>query len=153
MQARDIMSHPVVHVAPDATLGEAVRLMAEHNLGALVVTDAEQQPVGILTESDLLVRVAHPHFPPMLSILGAVIPLPGTQSANETLRQITAVRVKELMSFPVHTAEPDVSVPDVADLMVEQKIRHVPVVDEQNKLVGMVTRGDLVRRYLVTKET
>ncbi len=146
------MSHPVVSVAPEATLGEAVRLMAQHNLGALVVVDHEQQPIGILTESDLLVRVAHPHFPPMLSILGAVIPLPGAQSANETLRQITAVRVNELMSSPLHTCEPDDSVPDVADLMVEHKLRHVPVV-EDDKLVGMVSRGDLVRRYLVTKET
>lgn len=146
------MSHPVVSVAPEATLGEAVRLMAQHNLGALVVVDHDQQPIGILTESDLLVRVAHPHFPPMLSILGAVIPLPGAQSANETLRQITAVRVNELMSSPLHTCEPDDSVPDVADLMVEHKLRHVPVV-EDDKLVGMVSRGDLVRRYLVTKET
>lgn len=146
------MSHPVVRIAPDASLGEAVRLMAQHNLGAVVVCDDQEQPVGILTESDLLVRVAHPHFPPMLSILGAVIPLPGTQSANETLRQITAVLVKELMSSPVHTAEADVPVADVADLMVEENIRHVPVV-ENDRLVGMVSRGDLVRRYLVTRET
>lgn len=146
------MSHPVVSIGADASVGEAVRLMAQHNLGALVVLDADQ-PVGILTESDLLVRVAHPHFPPMLSILGAVIPLPGAQSANETLRQITAVQVKELMSSPLHTAELDVPVADVADLMVERKIRHVPVVDTDARLVGMVSRGDLVRRYLVTVET
>jgi CBS domain-containing protein len=149
--ARDIMSHPVVRVRPDASVGEAVRLMAEHNLGAVVVVDEQDTPCGILTESDLLVRVAHPHYPPVLSILGAVIPLPGGESLDETLRKITAVLVSELMSSPVHTTSVDTPVANVADLMVEEKVRHVPVL-EDGRLVGMVSRGDLVRRYLVTRE-
>ncbi len=151
MVARDIMSHPVIRVGPEASVGEAVRLMAEHNLGAVVVVDEEDAPCGILTESDLLVRVAHPHYPPVLSILGAVIPLPGGESLDETLRKITAVLVKELMTSPVHTTSVDTPVANVADLMVEEKVRHVPVL-EDGKLVGMVSRGDLVRRYLVTRE-
>ncbi|MEW6281010.1 MAG: CBS domain-containing protein [Candidatus Eremiobacterota bacterium] len=141
------MTSPVVTVRPGDSVMEVIRKMAEHSLSGLVVVDAEDRPCGMVSESDLLYRVAHPHLPPVISILGSVL-VPGAAGFNEALRKMTAVTAADLMTGKVYTVTRDTPVADLADLMLEQKIRRVPVVDDEERLIGLVTRGDLVRRFL-----
>lgn len=108
----------VATVVPSAGVGEVVRLLAEHNVGALVVVE-QDEVVGIVSERDIVRRLAD-------------------DGADLLHREVADVMTAE----PV-TAGPDHSIDDIASLMTERRIRHVPVVVD-GQLVGVVSIGDVV---------
>ena len=105
-------------VLPDATVFEAIKLMAEKNIGALLVLQ-EGKLVGLFTERDYARKIA----------------LQG-KSSKET-------RVREIFNGVVITVKPSDSVEDCMKLMTEHRVRHLTVVDKGN-VVGIVSIGDLV---------
>ena len=105
-------------VAPDSTVFDAIRLMAEKNIGALPVL-ADGKLVGIFTERDYTRKVA---------LMG--------KTSKET-------RVREILTSKIMTVSPDDSVEDCMRLMTENRVRHLPVVEGTN-VVGIVSIGDLV---------
>jgi CBS domain-containing protein len=114
---------PEVHrIDPDAPVLEAVRLMAEHGIGALVVMRGDEL-VGVLSERDYARKVI----------------LKGRSSSE------TAVR--EIMSSPVLTVHPQQSARDCMRLMTEHRVRHLPVLD-RDRVSGVLSIGDLVRSVL-----
>ena len=113
-----IMSRPVIHVAPHATVAQALRTMIDHDIGAVIVVD-EESVVGVFTERDLTRR-----------LLGDV--------------DLLDREVGEVMSTPVTTVNPADEVVFIFRLMTEQGIRRLPVID-RGQLVGIVTERDLLR--------
>lgn len=109
----------VVTVEPHATIREALRLLAEHDIGALVVVDPAGAPVGILSERDVVRAAARDE-----AVFGR--------------------RVEALMTRNVVLGRPDDDLVSVAHTMTERRIRHLPVVD-QGRLVGIVSIGDVVK--------
>jgi len=105
-------------VTPDTTVFDAIRLMAEKNIGALPVLAAERL-VGVFTERDYTRKVA---------LMG--------KTSKET-------RVREVIAREILTVTPDDSVEDCMRLMTENRVRHLPVVEGMN-VIGIVSIGDLV---------
>jgi CBS domain-containing protein len=112
----------VHRIDPDAPVLEAVRLMAEHGIGALVVMQGDEL-VGVLSERDYARKVV----------------LKGRSSSETAVRQI--------MSSPVLTVLPEQSVRDCMQLMTEHRVRHLPVLD-RGRVSGVLSIGDLVRSVL-----
>ena len=113
-------------VSPDATVFDTIRLMAEKNIGALLVLTAEGRLEGVFTERDYTRKVA----------------LHG-KSSKET-------RVREIIARAVVTVTVDDSVEDCMRLMTEHRVRHLPVVEGVN-VVGIVSIGDLVNWIISTQ--
>ena len=109
----------VYSVPPDAPVLEAIREMAEHSVGALLVMQGDQL-AGVLSERDYARKVI----------------LKGRSSS--------ATKVSEIMSTPVLTVRPDQSVNDCMRLMTENRVRHLPVLDGE-RVIGVLSIGDLVR--------
>ena len=109
-------------VAPSTSVFDAVKLMAEKNIGALLVLE-EQKIVGIITERDYARKIV---------LMG--------RSSKET-------PVRDVMSSPVMYVRPDQSNEECMALMTENRLRHLPVVD-QGKLIGLVSIGDLVKEII-----
>ena len=116
---RDIMNTDVITIREDATVREAAKLMSEKNVGCLVVM-RDDEPVGIITERDILVRVV-------------------AEGKNPD-----AVRVAWVMSSPIVKGRPDMTLEEAARLMTSKGIKKLPIF-EGGKLVGMITLTDLVR--------
>ncbi len=116
--ARGVMTKGVITVAPHQTVGDALRLMIDHDIGAVVVA-SDDAPVGVFTERDLTRRMLE---------------------EGDLLHR----DVNEIMSSPVLTAEPDTEVDRIFELMSANGIRRLPIV-EDGKLVGIVTERDLLR--------
>jgi len=112
----------IFSIAPDATVYDAVALMAEKNVGALVVMESGKL-VGIVSERDYTRKVM----------------LRGKRS-RETM-------VAEIMSTQLTTVDPKESVDDCLRFMTEKRIRHLPVVSGE-KLVGVISIGDLVKHVI-----
>ena len=117
----------VVTVAPEKTLDEAIHLLADKSIGALVVTDADGSVAGIISERDIM-RVLARHG-------GASFDEP--VSAHMTRKVVTCTRTT--------------TIEDVMATMTNGRFRHVPVC-EDGKLVGMVSIGDVVKRRIATVE-
>ena len=109
----------VATIAPDAAVFEAIKLMAERNVGALVVLEGEKI-VGIITERDYARKVA------LLA-----------RSSRDT-------PVRDVMTAPVMTVRPDQSNEECMALMTQNRLRHLPVM-EGGRMVGVVSIGDLVK--------
>jgi len=113
----------VVTITPDDTVRALLDALAEHKVGALVVTTAEGSVEGIVSERDV---VRH------LQARGAAV-----------LEQ----PVGAIMTSPVHTAVPESTLDELMVLMTEQRIRHVPVVVD-DRLTGIVSIGDVVKHRI-----
>lgn len=115
--------HEVATIGPDASVAEAVALLREHNVGALVVVDAESRIAGILSERDIVRALA-----------------------EETIGQTAILerQVSDLMTSEVATCGSRSSVNDLMRIMTDRRIRHVPVVDNGD-LNGIVSIGDVVK--------
>jgi acetoin utilization protein AcuB len=133
MFVRDRMSSPAVTITPDTSLQAALNLMHEHRFRRLPVVDDKGRLVGIVSERDLL--YASPPPAPLLSGL-------------ELNHLLTELRVDEIMTRNILTATPDTFVEDAARLMVDNKVGGLPVVHEDNRVVGVITETDVFRALI-----
>ncbi len=114
-------------VHPDDTVLDAIALMAEKGVGALLVLNAQQQIVGMISERDYARKVV----------------LQGRQSKDTFVR--------DLMSSPVIIVGPNYTVAQCLLLMTEHRIRHLPVMDE-GQIAGVLSIGDLVRATVAAQQ-
>jgi CBS domain-containing protein len=121
----------VATIGPDAPVADAVALLREHNVGALVVTEPDSdQLVGILSERDVVRALA----------------------AETTAGDVVQAPVSELMSTDLATCTAGQSVDELMRVMTDRRIRHLPVVDG-DRLAGIVSIGDIVKSRIDELET
>lgn len=141
----EVMTRGVVTLRSSDTVEDAVRVLARHDISGAPVTDGEGRLVGLLDDSDLLVADARLHGPTMIEVLGAYLPLPGERRRyEEELRHALGQTVGDVMNDDPPAVGMDATVEDVATLMVDRHVSRIPVVDGRQRVMGIVTRGDLV---------
>ncbi len=142
----DVMSAPVVTVSPDDSIEAAVRVLAERGIRGAPVVGADGRLVGLLDDSDLLLSEARLHGPTTVELFGAYLTLPGEKRRYEQeLQHALGRTVGEVMESEPATVGEDAIVEDVATIMVDRDVSRVPVLDSDRRVVGIVTRGDLVK--------
>lgn len=144
LTARDIMKTDVVTIDPEATVRELADLLAETKVSGVPVVDGEMHVVGVVTEGDIILQDAELHFPHYIQFLDGVIYLESVRRFEERFRKAFGAQVRDIMSTELITVGPDTSLREVATLMADEDVNRVPVVDA-GRLVGIVTRADLVR--------
>lgn len=118
----DEKGHNVFAIGPDDTVFEAIRKMAEENIGSLVVLEGTR-PIGIITER---------HYARNVFLKGRASP---------------TTQVRDVMETQVLFARPDQTVEECMAVMSDRRVRHLPVID-QGKLIGIVSIGDLVKNII-----
>ncbi len=140
------MDRDVVTVQPDTDVESLLRLMRQHELPGIPVTDGDGRLLGIVTESDLVLRDedADLHLPHHIDLWGGVIFLEPIKHYEERLRRAFAATVSDMMTPEPVTVAPEDSVEDAAKLIAERKHNRLPVVGGDGKLLGVVTRVDVL---------
>ncbi|HVI49352.1 MAG TPA: CBS domain-containing protein [Chitinophaga sp.] len=124
--------HAVYSIRPDNTVFEALQMLVDRNVGALTVVDENDKFLGIFSERDYARRVI----------------LKGRASKETLIREIMTER-------PITVKEED-SIEDCMVMMTDKRIRHLPVIDDQSRLVGLISIGDVVKfiiddqRYIIS---
>lgn len=140
MRAADVMKHRVVTISPDATVAEAARVMIEHKVSGLPVTDAKGVVVGMVTEGDLLRRSelgTERQRPQWLEFLLGPGRLAGEYAHTH------GRKVAEVMTPTVLAIDPSTSLEALVGLMEKHRIKRLPVL-ERGRIVGIVSRADLL---------
>ena len=141
-----IMSSPPITLTADVTVEEAIGTLVERGIEGAPVVDGDGRLIGLLDDDDLIVSEARLHAPTTIEILGAYIPLPGDlKRYNDELRQALGRTVAELMDTNPPRVRETGTVEDVATVMHDRGASRVAIVDGSNVVIGVVTRGDLVR--------
>ena len=115
-------------IEPNQSVYDAIKLLAEKEIGAIAVTEGDRL-VGIVSERDYARQII----------------LKGRSSEN--------TQVKDIMSTNVVTAIPSQEVRECMELMTEKRIRHLPIVNDDNNLIGMISIRDLVRAIIADQES
>lgn len=127
MNVQDILarkaSNAVRTIAPDRTVEEAVAQLVENNIGSLIVME-QGRPAGIVTERDILKCCAN------------------------GMGKSASTRVTDVMTRDLIVGEAGDSVDYVMGIMTRNRIRHLPIVDQEQKILGMVSIGDVVESQL-----
>jgi CBS domain-containing protein len=139
----DIMDRDPVTVSPRTDVPELITLLRQHELPGVPVVGEDGTLLGIVTESDLVLRGDDEslHLPHYLELFGGVVFLEPLQHLEDKLRKAFASTAEEMMTADVDTLSPDASVHEAAQMISRTGHNRVPVVEGQ-KLVGVVTRVD-----------
>ncbi len=144
LSVAQIMRRDIPPASPADSIATIARLLADNALPGVPVIE-NGTLVGIVTESDLVFREADMSVPTVVPVLDAMLVADAGSPFEEDLRRVLAVTAGQLMTSPVYTIRHSATLNQVATVMVEHQVNPVPVVDESNTLVGMVSRADLVR--------
>ena len=151
-KAKDVMNSKVISVGLGTKLKKAISLMFENGISGLPVIDLEGKLVGIITESDIVEYSRKKHIVTMRDTLGWVSPYENPDRMykhEEGIKLLEITKVEDIMTKKVITVNLEDSAAEVAKIMKKKRINHVPVVDDGNKLMGIIARGDIIN-YLAS---
>jgi CBS domain-containing protein len=141
----DVMTSRVHVASPNAPFKLLVRLIEENRVSAIPIVDNEGVPLGIVSESDLLLKERLPE-------LEASRDLFHVRKRHHDKAKAEGTVASEVMSSPAITIAADTSLSEAARLMQEGNIRRLIVVDERGRIAGIVTRSDLLQVFLRTDD-
>jgi CBS domain-containing protein len=141
----DVMSHDPIVVKAETPLNEAIKILAEKRISGLPVVDDAGNLLGIISETDLMWRETDVTPPAYIMILDSVIYLQNPATYERDLHKALGQTVGEVMSKNPITISPDKSLKEAAKIMHDRKIHRLPVLDSNNQVIGILTRGDIIR--------
>lgn len=147
MKAKDVMTRKVIAVKPGTSVKEIAKVLYKKKISGVPVVDEENNLLGIVSETDLILKASGPHLPAHIQILGGIIYLETPHTMEEELKKVLAFTAGNLMTGDVITVGPEDEVKKLADIMVKENVNRIPVV-ENKKLVGIVTRHDLLKAMM-----
>ncbi len=152
--AKDVMTTPVISVKTDTTLKRAAEILDENSFSGMPVVDDNDYLIGIISESDILrytqqiigqpLRDPHQVFTKSKEVLHVDI----THRGVEVIELVASTTVETLMTTEVISVSLNSPLYEIVRLIEEHGINRVPVVNENNKLEGIITRGNLVSAML-----
>lgn len=140
----EVMTTGVPTVQASQSVPDGARVLLESGLSGVPVLDGEAL-VGLLTDFDLVAREAEVEAPAPVSVLDALFAADAGRRFEDEVRQALAVTVGDLMTAPVATVLPMATLGQVATLMADRHLDPVPVVDVDGRLLGVVSRRDIIR--------
>ena len=142
----DIMDREPATVTPDTKVRDVIEVLQTHDLPGVPVVDEVRKVVGIVTESDLVIsdENADFHLPHFVNIMGADIFLESTKHFEKRAQKAFASTAGEMMTADPLTVGPDEPAEHAAKLISERHHNRLPVVDDTGRLVGVVTRIDVL---------
>ena len=143
VKARDIMTKKVVYVYKQTSSNEIAKVMAENNVSGIPVLDDGEQVVGIISENDFLSRMGKKEIKSFMNIIALCL-----EDKGCVAMPIRNQNAEDIMTSPVITANEETPVSDIVNLFADKKINRVPILSQDKKLVGIVSREDALQTII-----
>jgi len=147
LRAKDIMTRDPITLSPETEIAEAAKLLLEKNINGVPVVSETGQLVGILCQSDLIKQQKKLPIPSIFTLLDGFISLTSMKHLEKEVRKITGTTVSHTMTHDPTTIPSDMTIQEIAGLMVDKNFHTLPVVDE-GKLVGVIGKEDVLRTMM-----
>ena len=147
LRVGDVMHEEWPTLGTQDTVEGAIRLFAESRVSGAPVVEGDEL-VGIITEGDLIFRDADIKSPGFLDILGGIVPLGDWNQYREEVLKSAGVTVGEVMTEEPVTVSPEDLISDAATIMVDRKLKILPVAGEK-KLYGTLSRMDILTLHIL----
>jgi CBS domain-containing protein len=147
LNVKDLMTREVMTVAPEMSVRDAAKLLFEKEISGLPVVSQDNKIIGMITEKDLI-AMALPNY---LEKLGDFDFILNEEPFTKKIADADKVKVKDIMRKDVLCVSEDTPIPEVARLMIIKKVRRIPVLDKDKKLIGIIARADIVKE--IAKKT
>ena len=141
----EVMTPTPMTVKPDTPLKEAIAILAENKISGLPVVDEQEKLVGVISESDLMWQETGIEPPPYIMILDSLIYLENPSRYEKEIHKALGQTVKDVMTDKLITIKGEEPVKQAARLLNSKKIRRLPVINDQGKVIGIITQGDIIR--------
>lgn len=141
MKIKEIMTTNVSSISPDANVIEALELLQKKEISGLPVIDANEKLVGMFTEKDILSYI----LPSYIEKVGRFIYEENPKGIKKKFMELSSIKVSQIMRKEVVITTEDTTLCEVARIMLTQKARRIPVLDESGKVVGIVARCDILK--------
>jgi CBS domain-containing protein len=148
----DLMNHDVLTVLPTTPLSEAIQILVDRQISGLPVVNDAGKLVGVISESDLMWREKGLDQPPYIMFLDSVIYLQNPAKHDRDLHKVLGQTVGEVMTSHAISITADATIPTAARIMHEKKIHRLPVVDTENRPIGIITQGDIVKAIAASSD-
>jgi CBS domain-containing membrane protein len=135
---QSVMTENVIFATRDTSIHEAARLLSEHKITGMPVISEDKRVIGVISEADILSPGGSKKENTVDKLLRALRGKPGT-------KRVDAERVEDAMNTPAITTLPDADIKEVAAVLDMHRIKRLPVVDHDGKLIGIISRGDIIR--------
>lgn len=142
--AQDIMTQEVITISPEADVTEAVKTLLEKGINGLPVVDDQGLVIGIICQSDLVRMQKSLPLPSLFTLFDGFLPLSSSALLETEIKRIAASKVGDAMTAKVVTIPPDMTIDQIAALMVDKKFHTLPVTDN-GRLVGVVGKKDVIK--------
>lgn len=144
-----IMTTDVLSFTPDTNVQEAMGALVARKIDGAPVLDGDGRVVGMLSTGDLIVQESQVHLPTVISLFGAYLELPSSaRKLDEDLEKALGADVGEVMAHEPVTIGADANLESAATLMHDHDVSRLPVVDDDGRLVGLVSRTDILRSII-----
>jgi CBS domain-containing protein len=148
LTAKEIMTKKVITIRKDASIKELSELLVNNKISGVPVLDEKGSLAGIVSEGDIIVQNSDLHFPRYFKLLDAIIYLESLNKFKKSLQKHMATKVEDIMTVKVKTVHEDTPINEIADIMLDSRVNRLPVMDKNNKLVGIITRADIIKSMI-----
>ncbi|OGF82715.1 hypothetical protein A3B18_00355 [Candidatus Giovannonibacteria bacterium RIFCSPLOWO2_01_FULL_46_13] len=144
---KSIMSKKVFSLSPEMPLSEGAKVLVEHNFDGAPVVDKENKLVGILTEYDLISKESIIHLPTFQTILQNLEIFKRDRSQfQKEVQEVAELKVKDVMNSDPLTLPEDATFEEAVKVFREHhRVNPIPVIDEDRKVVGVISRYDILK--------
>ncbi len=144
--AKDIMTTKVITISKDTTIGELSRILLKNKISGLPVVDDEGKLIGMVTDADIITEDMEPmspiYFDPLIISYAFI---ENFEKYQKDAKEYLETKVEEIMAKRVKSVKKETPVSEIARIMVKDKINRIPVIDEKNKVIGIVARADIIK--------
>lgn len=142
------MTNKVITVTPDTLVSEVADLLHKYHYSGLPVVNGEGRVLGTISERDFITADSNLYLPTYIQMLSNVDFVQGAgKKLPHVVEQVVNAKAKDIMNQAVPFARPDTSIEELARMFAEQRVNPIPVTDSTNKLIGIISRSDLIKFF------
>ncbi len=144
MYAKDIMITDVICVRKEDALTQVMSVLMKNHVGGVPVVDDDNKLVGMVTEKDLVTSENGLNISSYMEFMTSILLLDGKNPDTFDIQRFNSMTAQDIMSTHVYAVQSAATVEEIASLMMNRHINRIPVVDENNTLLGIIGRSDLL---------
>ena len=142
VKAGDVMVTEVVSVTRKTPLDQVAAVMARHGISGVPVVEEGERVVGVISEKDFLTRMGEQDTETFMGVVAECLKGLGCVAVS-----IRGQNAEDIMTSPAVTVNEETSIREIANLLTEKNINRVPVINRKGRLVGIISRADIVRHH------